>query len=249
MAKWNSLIRFGSGRLLMVLLLGWVMSPLNSVGGYEWPETPVAPVSLTGEQLRLVMWAEGRFDEAGLELPEVRYVFYDNPEPCNWRRGRYHPASGLVEICSFYEDTLIHELAHAWAEANLTVMDKEAFAASRGLANWNDPSSPWNERGTEHAAEVIAWGVEERNRLVPSIGSDPSDAYRLPTIPNSNPRELMAAYEILTGTPPVLRDPSDWTRGETDVTSPEAIKADVGSGSRVPSAASDLHAAGEHDGR
>jgi hypothetical protein len=42
---------------------------------------------------------------------------------------------------------------------------RDAFLELRGLAVWHDNTYRWNRQGTEHAAEIIAWGVAEETRL------------------------------------------------------------------------------------
>ena len=57
------------------------------------------------------------------------------------------------------QHTMLHELAHAWANIHLTDDDRHQFVASRKLASWNDQDDEWSLRGTEHVAETIAWAL------------------------------------------------------------------------------------------
>lgn len=169
--------------------------------------------SLTADQARIVASAEGRFVEAGLQPPTVSYRFYDDLPDCGWRRGLYYPKIGLVELCTNLEKVVLHEMAHAWAEVNMTAADKAAFLARRGLSTWASKEYPWEERGAEQVAEIITWGLARDNLLVRWV--DPADggtALRLLTIPDSDLDTIMSEYRLLTGREPELRDPAEWSR-------------------------------------
>jgi hypothetical protein len=60
---------------------------------------------------------------------------------------------------------LLHELAHAWASRSLGDEQRRAYLALRELDTWNDQRRPWGERGTEDAAEVLRWGLDEECHL------------------------------------------------------------------------------------
>ncbi|CAN5817666.1 hypothetical protein BH23ACT5_BH23ACT5_06270 [soil metagenome] len=206
------------------------------------PTAGDALLDLSTEQRSLVEWAEGRFALAELALPPILYAFHDTAESCASRRGLFHHASNLVEICGFEADTLIHELAHAWTETTLDDHAKHAFLALRGLETWNAAATPWELRGTEHAAEIIAWGVEERTRLVPSTDPLGCFAPRLLTIRDSSPDELIAGYVALTGQMPALRDPAEWLSPSTEMLSPEAIR--IGSAPVTPTTVTTVSSCG-----
>lgn len=162
---------------------------------------PCQGPKLSGQQLETVTWAQARFLASGLVPPRARLEFHDNTSMCRLRRGLYNPNTHTVEICNLNRETLIHELAHAWVHENLTETDRAEFARQRGLEVWSDHSVPWAERATEHAAEIIAWGIEEESRLVTWVAPDGSRTLRLLTIPNSTPAELAVSYQALTGLP------------------------------------------------
>lgn len=159
------------------------------------------PYDLTDEQLEFVAWGESRFIDAGLVPPRVEFVFHEDTAECRLRRGLYYLSSRTVEICNVNPETLIHEMAHAWVEANLTDAAKADFMQQRQLSVWNDHAVPWEERGTEHAATIVAWGVEDKSRLVTWVEPDGSRILRLLAISHSTPGELAAAYQFLTGVP------------------------------------------------
>jgi hypothetical protein len=163
--------------------------------------SPRYRAGLTSHQLEEVTWARGRFHAAGLTPPRVRFVFHDDTAKCRLRRGLFNPNTRSIEICHLNRETLIHELAHAWIDANLSEEARAAFMRHRDLTVWNDHSVPWTHRATEHAAEIVAWGVEEESRLVSWIEPDGHHTLRLLTIPDSTPEQLAVAYQQLTGIP------------------------------------------------
>ena len=93
--------------------------------GVEGPVAPARTAQLapgaTPEQQELFAWAVGRFDEVGLELPELIVRFHDDRTPCNRRAGRYRSGTpARVDVCvpptaplDCHQLTLLHELGHA----------------------------------------------------------------------------------------------------------------------------------------
>ncbi len=192
------------------MFTGLVLAPPTAGAG---PTGPASDLShLTTEQARVVVWAEGRFAEAGLELPTIPYRFHDHEDGCDGQRGIYRIRTGMVEMCTTLEKVMLHEMAHAWAEANMTARDKAEFVARRGLPTWGSRKFPWEERGTEHVAEILAWGLVSENILVRWVDeADGNDTrLRLLTIPNTYLEDLLVEYRLITGLDPVLRDPSEW---------------------------------------
>ena len=82
---------------------------------------------------------------------------------------------------------VLHEFAHAWARENLTDSQREALMADRELETWNDHDVEWAQRGTEHAAEIITWGLD--------MQCSPHEI-----ISDQEAASLAAAFEFLTGT-------------------------------------------------
>jgi hypothetical protein len=154
----------------------------------------------TDDHWTLARWAVERFDDAGLDLPRMEIAFFDDRSGCEGRLGYYD--DGVASLCRKNLDTLgarnlVHEMAHGWAEANLDDADRDRFLRLRGLSTWNDPDAVWDDRGFEHAAEIVAWAI-----------SDQGDGILAPSLPNNTPSELAAAYEVLTGSPMPELDPS-----------------------------------------
>lgn len=160
------------------------------------PAVRVGPILLFGTdsptQVELVEWAVSRYERAGLRLPPVVLVFHDDEIDCHGRRGYY--LNGRVDLCTGdrvdaqVRDTFLHELAHAWSDANLTGAETLAFMRLRSVSSWNSGDVFWPFRGFEQAAEVISWTLGDR--------------VLSPEIPDHEPAQMFVAYEILTGREP-----------------------------------------------
>jgi hypothetical protein len=85
--------------------------------------------------------------------------------------------------------TLLHELGHAWAGHTINEETQARFLADRGLSTWGDPQTPWEEKGAEHAAEIIAWALMDKE-------------LHMVTMEDVDPATLAALYQVLTGTTP-----------------------------------------------
>lgn len=162
------------------------------VGGRVRLEDP------TLARTELVEWAVGRYQAAGLQLPSIDLRFHETDAGCN---GNVGWTDGYdVELCTRLameagpQRIALHELAHAWCNANLDDADREAFDRFRDSSSWNGSTSSWKARGTEQAAEIIAWGLGD-GTMLPLIEGDVS------------PNGLAAAFELLTGRAP-LHGPS-----------------------------------------
>jgi hypothetical protein len=162
----------------------------------------------------LVTFAIARFETQGLDLGEVRIEFRPSPTDCDGKTGYYTIETGVVTICGRDEKTLFHELAHHWAYSNLSLDDMDTFSEAMGLASWNDQTHPWGQRGTEYAAEVIAWALMERpptiRFLEESREGSLETVFRLLTIPDVTAEGLYRGFVELTGMEPKFRSVTDW---------------------------------------
>lgn len=149
----------------------------------------------------LAEWALERFDRAGLVLPPLRISFHDDRFGCGGNFGLYRSgAQAQVDICGFNWDrfvltakkTMLHELAHAWLEHASTATGREQFLDLRGLSTWGDDEFPWQEQGSEQAAEIIAWALMD-------------EELELTKFRNASTQALAEAYRHLTGSLPALR--------------------------------------------
>jgi hypothetical protein len=179
------------------------------------------------EEQELVDFAYSRFALVGIKLPDVHIEFPDDEAGCFGYGGVYLPSKTTVRICRPSKTTMVHELAHSWVETTLNTAERNAFLEERGLDTWTG-GTEWDERGAEHAAEIITWALMDENISLRWIdtNSDGSttETWKLFKIPNSNPDQLAAAYEQLTGSVPQARiadDPRD-LEPTAEIVSPEA---------------------------
>lgn len=174
------------------------------------PVVPAAPVILTPEYGELITWAFDAYAAAGLPLIDVRVGVYDDETSCGEGRKGYHYVGddgvSVVLVCALHKaprlqersrrHVLLHELAHAWTEQQLTQTDKDRFLAARELSVWSDGETAWGHLGAEHAAEIIAWNISEAPYLPhPELTDSGCDGFTI-------------GYVILTGHPaPPNRNP------------------------------------------
>ena len=151
-------------------------------------------VVATDDQAEIAAWALGRYETAGLELPPLTIRFSDpTPTGCDRAAARVHLDESpiRIEICWSNPFILLHELAHIWEARNVPEAKHATFIATRiDVESWASLDVPWNQRGREHAANVIAWDLLE----------EPFPISR--TYPN-NPDQLRDAYHYLTGNQPL----------------------------------------------
>jgi hypothetical protein len=142
-------------------------------------------------------------------------------------------------MCSLDQKTMLHELAHAWANLNLSAEEKAAFSSYRGV-RWNDRSDPWRERGTEHAAEILAWALADERHSIRWVSTEAGVSvsdFRLLTIGNSNVEALHHGFVLLTGMEPMFRSSIqvsspllelEWQEASGRSLSPELLTRDTG---------------------
>jgi hypothetical protein len=135
-------------------------------------------VGLSPTQLESVTQALALFDLAELELPPLVVSGTQSGATCGGHSGmhRAHVGWSEIELCvdgatraEFH--TVLHEVAHAWAAFSLEPSRQNDFLALRGVEVWRDhENTAWEHNGTEHAAEIIAWGVSDRAAATVRIG-------------------------------------------------------------------------------
>lgn len=140
------------------------------------------------ERVRLVAWAAGRFEIAGLEAPEVDVHFHQDTAGCAGHLGL--ELGGRVDHCvphvsEIARDVLLHEMGHAWIDEYVATPLRERFTELRGLTEWNTTGVPFEAKAYEHGAEIMAWGLGTR--------------WFAPEIPDREPWQLREAFELLTG--------------------------------------------------
>jgi hypothetical protein len=162
-------------------------------------ELPV-PV-FAGEQDAVAYeWMQGLFSAAGYEEPAVTVEFFDSEEACGGVRGRTwfdDTETTTIAVCATHPNpevretwrrrTLLHEMAHAWINENVGAGNTSAFTELLGLETWSSRDVKWEDRATEHAAEIFMWGIQD---------GDYNVDFR---IDGTSCGELAAGYELLTG--------------------------------------------------
>jgi hypothetical protein len=183
-----------------------VLSATIEVG----PGEEVDVYNASHDQIRLVEWAVDRFEDGALEFPHVSVVTFPPTAACERGLAGYalHREEGSsIDVCMTSDSvcaekasacaalarsartTVLHELAHIWNTINASESDKERFVDQRDLDKWFDEDEPWNRQGTEHAADILMWGLMDEQVPMMRIGGDTCD-------------QLAAGYELLTGTAP-----------------------------------------------
>ena len=150
--------------------------------------------NLTEAQGELVDRGVELLEAAGLRLPGIDIVGYDSVDNCHGRRGAAinHGLRTEVRLCvdgtgPTDDWVVIHELAHAWEHHTLTDQIRDEFLRVRGLDAWR--GDEWNLSGAEHAAEIVVWGVIDREVQLVRIRPNTCDA-------------LLEGYVTLTGRAP-----------------------------------------------
>jgi hypothetical protein len=180
---------------------GWVTHPNGSL---------IPMFNSTAELENLASWGLSRFAAAGLEPPAVDSFTFAPVEQCSTLSGivvegpgRSHDLVLCTDAfaacrpdrtsCTGFDVSarfgLLHELAHAWLADGLDAPRTEQFLSHRGLQVWRDAAAPWHERGVEHAAEIVAWGLMDEDVPLVRLGDPPCS-------------DLAAGYALVTGTNP-----------------------------------------------
>jgi hypothetical protein len=167
-------------------LVLWHLVPPTRSEGIELG-SGVEIFGASAAQVRLVRWAIGRFEAAGLAGPPVQMQFHADLRDCDGHLG--YAGRGRVDLCTTAVDDMayhavLHEMAHLWLDANTSQTMRDRFLRLRGLRSWNETRDPWELRGYEQAAELMAWVLGER--------------IITPKIPDNDPEVLADVFEFLT---------------------------------------------------
>jgi len=147
------------------------------------------------EQVRLVRWAAGRFEDVGLDLPDIEIHFHADAAGCGGHLG--YARDGRVDVCTILENemarrNLLHEMGHIWIDQNVSRAERARFLELRGLRTWNASTADWGYRGYEQGAEIISWALG--NRILTA------------QIPKNGAARLATGFDVLTGVEtPVVR--------------------------------------------
>ena len=159
-----------------------------------------APVFSNEHDAAAYTWMQDLFAAAGFEQPTASIEFFDNEDACGGVRGRTwfdNTETTTIGVCATHPNpeveeqwrqrTLLHEMAHAWIDQNVGSENLSAFTELRGLETWSSRDVKWEERATEHAAEIFMWGIQD---------GDYNPDFR---IDGTSCSELAAGYELLSG--------------------------------------------------
>jgi hypothetical protein len=140
------------------------------------------------EQVQLVRWAAGRFEDAGLDLPDVEVHFHGDASGCGGHLG--YARDDRVDVCTVLMNemarrNLLHEMGHIWIDQNVSRAERVRFLDLRGLQTWNASTADWGYRGYEQGAEIMSWALG--NRILSA------------QIPDNDAQRLEDAFELLTG--------------------------------------------------
>lgn len=141
-------------------------------------------------------WSLNRYEIVGLAVPDANITFHRDRSNCGGFGGLHTGGEGRhrIDICvggnSQRRETLLHEIAHAWVSEHIDDSGRQSFLQLRGLDSWNDGSVLWEERGTEQAAMIIAWGLGEDCAIPEDLAGDDTST-------------LATGFQFLTGRQPV----------------------------------------------
>jgi hypothetical protein len=176
--------------------------PAHAPNDLDPPEIILRNLTPYDQPAEIVEWSVARYELAGLQLPDVQVSFYSwdpSLKDCAGHGGlwTFDQDRHSIDVCAVGVPSrrrmLLHEFAHAWTHVNLTDGDREAFLGLRGLGDWNDRSTAWENRGAEQAAEIVGWGLY--------MYCDPQHMVK-----GEDAASLTAAFELLTGTQPICEE-------------------------------------------
>ena len=169
-----------------------------AIAGNPQSAPPPEPPAVYGARMaeeRTIDWAVRRYRLAALgSLPPLDVHFHPTGTGCHGNLGVYY--LGRIDLCTRYSSEpyarkyALHELAHAWIDANAPAAALQEFMRLRRIEAWDDRNLPWEERGSEQAAEIMAWGLGE-GEIAPTLPDAP------------DPATLTRLYELLTGREPL----------------------------------------------
>lgn len=89
-----------------------------------------------------------------------------------------------IDLCEANHAIIRHELIHAWERHEVTDEQRLEYLDLFGLTAWFDTAIPHDDRGVEHAANIVGWALQGR----------PLDALDELLL-----ADLLEGYKILTG--------------------------------------------------
>ncbi len=125
------------------------------------PIRPRAIVVIGGAigQRATAFWALGRYEALGLEVPPIEIHLHQDLAECKGNRGIYNAGLQRIDVCVDEPCVMLHEIAHAWNHENLNDAQRSEYVSTGDFGSWDDPETPWFDRGSEDAADTIAWAL------------------------------------------------------------------------------------------
>ena len=110
------------------------------------------------------------FADAGWPIHNTEIRWSD--DECNGAVAFHAEERGhhVIVMCTDAEWTLLHELGHVWSDLYLDDEAKTEWVHRRGLDSWHEGA--YDDRGTEQAAQAIAFGLYSEARVPSRGGAD-----------------------------------------------------------------------------
>lgn len=162
----------------------------RDTGGKQLDTQPRLSDDHTGADRELIDWAAGRFEQIGLELPQVEIVIDADHERCDGAHGRFlgNDERSQIILCLEHTEsfgaelhrrrTLVHELAHAWDHHRITDSERVRLVQVLGVDTWYGTDAEWDHRGAERFAETLVWGLYDQRRRPVLIDVSCADLHR-----------------------------------------------------------------------
>ena len=180
--------RLGASVLALLALAGGWSLAARRAAGVEIG-SGVLVVSEDPAQQELAQWAVARFERAGLDAPTVQIRFHADRAGCGGHLG--YARDGRIDVCTVLVNemarrNLLHEMSHIWIDQNVSGQEARTVPRLPRPVRVERIDRPdWDERGYEQAAETMAWALGDRILSA--------------QIPDNEPAQLAAAFELLTG--------------------------------------------------
>jgi hypothetical protein len=124
----------------------------------------------TGERTDFFVAALDKFAAAGWPITNTEIRF--DEDECVGAVGFHAEEKGhhVIVMCTDAEWTLLHELGHVWSDLYLSEDQRAEWVERRGVDSWHE--GDWQDRGTEHAADIIAFGLFDTTHVPTTIGNN-----------------------------------------------------------------------------
>ena len=180
--SWTSALPFVIAIPLIAIFSG--IDSLQSALVVPQVNSPYSIVGATEAEREVFAEIHQRYVEAGLELPSpIRVEFSEGTDICGEHRGRYVYDSHTIHFCrragedwGSLPKLVIHELAHAWDDHNMTHETRSAYMSHFEIPEsitWLDPGIPHDQRPGEMLAGTVGGvlqGIVDRARLDTMLG-------------------------------------------------------------------------------